>query len=29
MKNEISIEDMQKIVDENEKLGKELKDAKD
>jgi hypothetical protein len=29
MKNEISIEDMQKIVDENEKLGKDLKDAKD
>ena len=29
LENEISVEDMQKIVDANEKLVKELKDAKD
>ena len=29
LEKEISVEDMQKIVDANEKLVKELKDAKD
>lgn len=29
LENEISVEDMRKIVDANEKLVKELKDAKD
>jgi len=29
LQNEISIEDMQKIVDANEKLVKDMKDAKD